>query len=37
MEEFIKNPLDLVKIFPSQDNLHYWKALLIGPEASIYS
>ncbi len=32
-----KNPHNFIQIFPSLDNIRYWKILLLGPEETPYA
>ena len=37
LRDYIKNPIENVKIFPIKDNIYLWKALLIGPKGTFYN
>jgi len=37
MSDFINSPIENVKIFPSKDNILFWKALMIGPKGTSYN
>ena len=37
MEEFLKSPIENVKIFPSMDDMNFWKVLMIGPPDTSYN
>mmetsp|Transcript_5190 Transcript_5190/g.2951 ORF Transcript_5190/g.2951 Transcript_5190/m.2951 type:complete len:82 (+) Transcript_5190:179-424(+) len=37
MEGFLKSSETLIKIFPTKDDICFWKVLLIGPPDSCYN